>query len=175
MSSTTKTWDDRPIRIPEMRIRRTHECAGQGGAIAPDLCNRSSCDPEELPRPMRCKHPESLCGYRTIWYRADKADICIAQLLDILLFTQVRTGPPDFDKPGAEPGEEHKVKRQPGILRDFPYPPLALCHHDGFLHRLYRWSPTGHGASPARGFECLKRFWIIVPLYQGANGYLRKP
>ena len=107
---------------------------------------------------MRCEHPEFPCGYRTLRHNAEIMYICITQLQDIPQFTQVRTGTPDFDKPGAEPGEDHKVKWQPGILWYFSYQAKALCHLDRFLHRFYRWSSTGHDASPARWLKISEKF-----------------
>jgi len=119
MPSNTKTRDDRPRWEYGILIRRTRQCAWHGRAIAQDLRDCISRDPEELPRSMRSEHPEFPCGYRTLRHNAEIVDICSAQLQDIPQFTQVRTGTPDFDKPGAEPGKDHKVKWQPGILRNY--------------------------------------------------------
>jgi hypothetical protein len=54
-----------------MQIRRTRQCAGHGRAIAPDLRDSICRDPEELPRPMRCEHPEFPCGYRTLRHNTE--------------------------------------------------------------------------------------------------------
>ena len=115
------TRDAGPCREYGMRCRGTRSGAGYHRTIAPDFCDCICRDPEELPRPVGRERPEFHCRNRTLRHHAELADHRTAQVQDILWTTHVRTGMPDLYKPRAEQREDHKVKRQPGILRYFPY------------------------------------------------------
>jgi len=176
------TRDAGPCREYGMRVRGTRSGAGYHRTIAPDFCDCICRDPEELPRPVGRECPEFQCRDRTLRHHAELADHRTAQVQDILWLTHVRTGTPDLHEPCAEQREDHKVKRQPGILRYFPHPAPALRHPDRFLHRFYRWPSAGHAASPPErwngrrfGFRFLKSSWIIAIMKGGSNRYLRKP